>query len=194
MLLDEEALRGAVPEVVAAGRRALAAGNCAALLVGAFGDPGVEELRVFADVPVVGLAEAACAEAAAEGVRFGVATTTPGLVDAIGRRIEALGLAGRFTGVRLTAAGDPRRLAGEPEAMREELADAVRACVVRDGARAVVIGGGPLAEAAAALRERFEIPVVAPVAAACRRIARELAASDPAGGQADDPEAGADRP
>ncbi|MFD7322635.1 aspartate/glutamate racemase family protein [Streptomyces sp. NPDC059875] len=179
MLLDEEALRAAVPEVVAAARRALRAGDCAGLLVGAFGDPGVAELRALAGVPVVGLAEAACREAAAGGVRFGVATTTPDLADAIGRRIGELGLADRYTGIRLTR-GDPRLLALEPESMREQLAEAVHACVVRDGARAVVIGGGPLAEAADALRERFDIPVVAPVPAACRRIARELARRDPA--------------
>ncbi|MDT9692074.1 aspartate/glutamate racemase family protein [Streptomyces sp. P9(2023)] len=180
MLVDEEALRAAVPEVVAAGRRALAAGNCTGLLVGAFGDPGVAELRAFAGVPVVGLAEAACTEAAAGGVRFGVATTTPYLADAIGHRIAALGLADRYTGIRLTR-GDAGLLAREPELLREELAEAVRACVVRDGARAVVIGGGPLAEAADALRERFDVPVVAPVPAACRRIARVLARRDPAG-------------
>ncbi|MEU4270789.1 aspartate/glutamate racemase family protein [Streptomyces sp. NPDC026092] len=179
MLTDPAALRAAVPEVVAAAREALAAGDCAGLVVGAFGDPGVAELRAFAGVPVVGLAEAACAEAAAGGVRFGVATTTPDLAEAIGRRIAALGLADRYTGIRLTR-GDAHLLSHEPEALREELAEAVRACVVRDGARAVVIGGGPLAEAADALRARFDVPVIAPVPAACRRIARELAQHDPA--------------
>ncbi|MEU9700394.1 aspartate/glutamate racemase family protein [Streptomyces sp. NPDC047981] len=187
MLLDEEALRAAVPEVVAAARRALAAGDCAGLIVGAFGDPGVAELRAFAGVPVVGLAEAACAEAAAGGARFGVATTTPDLAEAIGRRIADLGLADRYTGIRLTR-GDARRLAGEPEALREELAEAVRACVERDGARAVVIGGGPLAEAADALRARFDVPVIAPVPAASRRIARELARRDPAVSEGDGPD------
>ncbi|MFF9012441.1 aspartate/glutamate racemase family protein [Streptomyces sp. NPDC014870] len=186
MLTDPSALRASVPEVVAAARRALAAGDCAGLVVGAFGDPGVAELRAFAGVPVVGLAEAACAEAAAGGARFGVATTTPDLADAIGRRIADLGLADRYTGIRLTRGG-AHRLSAEPEALREELAEAVRACVVRDGARAVVIGGGPLAEAADALRERFDVPVIAPVPAACRRIARELARRDPAVPEGDGP-------
>ena len=39
-------------------------------------------------------------------------------------------------------------------------------CVQRDGAQAVVIGGGPLSEAALWLAPRFEVPVLSPVVAA----------------------------
>ncbi|MEU2231026.1 aspartate/glutamate racemase family protein [Streptomyces vietnamensis] len=45
MLTDPDALRAAAPEVLAAGLRATAGGDCVALLVAAFGDPGLAELR-----------------------------------------------------------------------------------------------------------------------------------------------------
>jgi Asp/Glu/hydantoin racemase len=148
----------------------------AALVVSAFGDPGIEQLRAEAAVPVVGIAEAAMAEAAAGGRRFGIATTTPGLVRAITARVDRLGHSAQYTGIRLTA-GDPHELAAAPELMRERLAEAVEACITDDGAQAVIIGGGPLGEAAEALRGRFPVPVIGPIPAACREVRRALASA-----------------
>ncbi|MFF8836998.1 aspartate/glutamate racemase family protein [Streptomyces sp. NPDC015130] len=169
MLTDPAALRAAAPEVLAAGLRAAAEGDCAALLVGAFGDPGLDALRAATGLPVAGLGEAALLEAAAGGRPFGVATTTPLLADAIAERVAALGLADRYTGIRLTA-GAPERLSADPVLLHDRLERAVRACAERDGARAVVIGGGPLGEAAEALRARCAVELVAPVPAACRAL------------------------
>jgi allantoin racemase len=42
----------------------------------------------------------------------------------------------------------------------------VEECMDLDGARAVIIGGGPLAEAAESLRERFTFPVLSPIRSA----------------------------
>ncbi|MFE5716167.1 aspartate/glutamate racemase family protein [Streptomyces sp. NPDC056501] len=175
MLTDPAALRAAAPEVLAAGLRAAAEGDCAALLVGAFGDPGLAALRAATGLPVAGLGEAALLEAAAGGRPFGIATTTPLLADAIAERVASLGLADRYTGVRLTA-GSPERLSADPALLLDRLERAVRACAERDGARAVVIGGGPLGEAADELRARCAVEVVAPIPAACRALARLLRA------------------
>ncbi|WP_086830840.1 aspartate/glutamate racemase family protein [Streptomyces sp. NRRL B-24572] len=248
MLTDPDALRAAAPEVLAAGLRATAGGDCAALLVAAFGDPGLAELRAAtgttstagtasttstagatstaraagaagspgpvgtagvtgaaavptagaagvraagfpavgatgvpaagvpaAGIPVVGIGEAALLEAAAAGTPFGIATTTPLLADAIHARVTALGLADLCTGIRLTA-GDPERLSADPVLLLDRLERAVRAGAERDGARAVVIGGGPLGEAAEELQARCAVRVVAPIPAACRAIARLLTA------------------
>ncbi|MEU7387311.1 aspartate/glutamate racemase family protein [Streptomyces tanashiensis] len=232
MLTDPEALRAAAPEVLAAGLRAAAGGDCAALLVAAFGDPGLTALRAAMagngvrgasgvrpasgvygasgvhrsagvhgptgasgatgtpasgiqevgipasgtptpGIPVVGIGEAALLEAAAGGTPFGIATTTPLLADAIHARVNALGLADRYTGLRLTA-GAPERLSADPELLLDRLERAVRACAERDGARAVVIGGGPLGEAAEELHARCAVRVVAPIPAACRAITHLL--------------------
>ncbi|MFB6874144.1 aspartate/glutamate racemase family protein [Streptomyces sp. NPDC056323] len=176
MLVDEDVLRAAGPQVLAAARSTLAGPDgerVKALVVSAFGDPGVDELRAWTDVPVVGIAEAAMAEAAAGGRRFGIATTTPGLAAAIAARVDHLGRSSQYTGIRLTP-GDPLELAATPEAMRERLADAVGACIAEDRAEAVIIGGGPLGEAAEALRGRFPVPVIGPIPAACREVRRVL--------------------
>ncbi|MEU3605428.1 aspartate/glutamate racemase family protein [Streptomyces sp. NPDC035033] len=175
MLVDEEALRASVRHVLDAADRLLAGPDrVAAFVVSAFGDPGVEELRARTAVPVVGIAEAALREAGADGRRFGIVTTTPGLAAAVDARVARLGWSAQYTGTRLTP-GDPRRLAATPGEMTERLAAAVDRCVEDDGAEAVVIGGGPLGEAAEALRHRSPVPVVGPIPAASGEVLRLLA-------------------
>ena len=171
MITDGAALAASVEEVIAIGTQA--APDVAGIIVGAFGDPGLAELRERLVVPVVGLCEAAMLEAASGGRRYGVATVTPQLVDAIDGRAAALGLLERYAGIRLTA-GDPRALAAEPALLVERLADAVTACIEIDGARAVIIGGGPLGQAAVALTPRFTTPIIAPIPAAMRQLLQML--------------------
>ncbi|WP_254047639.1 aspartate/glutamate racemase family protein [Streptomyces aureus] len=105
-----------------------------------------------------------------EQIRFRgeVFRAAPGQAEA---RVTALGLADRYTGLRLTRGG-PEHLSAEPDLLLAELERAVRACVERDGARAVVIGGGPLGDAAEGLRTRCAVRIVAPIPAACRALAR----------------------
>jgi Asp/Glu/hydantoin racemase len=118
-------------------------------------------------VPVVGIAEASMREASEGRRRFGIATVTPELVSPINGRAEALGLRDLYTGIRLTQ-GDPRALAADPQALEEALARAVQRCIEEDGAEAVIVGGGPLGQAALALARRFDVPVIAPISAAMR--------------------------
>ncbi len=167
MITNAEQLVGSVAEVVRIGRTA---SKISAIVVAAFGDPGVAELRDIMDVPVIGIGEASMQEAHAGGRRFGIATTTPGLVASITAIIEQLGFAGAFTGVRL-GTGDPLALAADPAAQERALAEAARLCVTQDGAEAVIIGGGPLSAAAAALGQTVMLPIIQPVPAAIRRIA-----------------------
>lgn len=136
-------------------------------IVAAFGDPALDVVRKYCPVPVTGIAEASMLEASAGGRRFGVATTTPKLVDVIGRRAAALGLGHLFTGVRLTP-GDIHVLMSDPAALTQELAFACDVAIEKDRAEAVIIGGGPLAIAARALAARFLVPIVEPIPAAAR--------------------------
>lgn len=143
------------------------------VIVSAFGDPGIELVRETSRVPVAGICESSMFEAAQGGRRFGVATVTPELVPAIDARADELGLATSYTGVRLTD-GDPRTLASDPVALEKALAAAVQRCIVDDGAEAVIIGGGPLGQAAIGLAGRFGVPVVAPIPAAVRRLVAQI--------------------
>lgn len=171
MITCDAELATAVQEVLAIGRAQ--AGQVAAIVVAAFGDPGLSALRAELPLPVFGIGESSMREAAAEGRRFGVATTTPALAESITHAVERLGLASQFTGTRIPH-DDPLRLAADPQMQDRLLAQAVRACVQEDGAQAVVIGGGPLAQSADRIAGQFAVPVISPVAAAMRRVAAAL--------------------
>ncbi|MGE7469406.1 aspartate/glutamate racemase family protein [Bosea sp. NPDC003192] len=159
MIVTEEDLLASAEEVVEIGLRH--APDCVGIIVSAFGDPGLEALRRQVDIPVAGICEASMRMASQGGRRFGVATTTPRLVDAIAARASALGLAELLTGIRCTT-GDPAALTDDKAALTEALGEMVQACIAH-GAEAVIIGGGPLGEAAGALEARFSTSVISPI-------------------------------
>lgn len=143
--------------------------NCLGIVVSAFGDPGLAALRERVDIPVVGICEASMIEASLGGRKFGVATTTPDLAEAIAGRARDLGLAHLYTGIRCTP-GDPIAVAGDEKLLAKSLAQAVSDCIDLDGAEAVIIGGGPLGQAAEQLQPLFETPIIAPIPCAMERI------------------------
>ena len=168
MIVNQQELDAAALEVEATWRSAQTQG-WSGVIISAFGDPGVHQVRRTTDLPVVGICESSMLEAAEGGRRFGIATVTPDLADAINGKAHELGLAGLFTGIRLTA-GDPRALTADPQALEAALAQAVRQCIEQDQAEAVIIGGGPLGQVALQLAPRFQVPVIAPISAAVRRL------------------------
>ncbi|AEY00009.1 putative hydantoin racemase protein [Oceanimonas sp. GK1] len=144
-----------------------AAEGASALVVAAFGDPGLSELRARVSVPVFGIAESAFHAAAMNGRRFGIATITPDadLLASFEQKARDFGYAQQYSGTRVTP-GCPKALVRTPAALDAALAEAVRQAVNQDGATAVIIGGGPLTEAALRLQSRFDIPLIVPVLAA----------------------------
>ncbi|TPQ48213.1 hydantoin racemase [Prosthecomicrobium hirschii] len=147
-----------------------------AVIVSAFGDPGFDALDAALACPVVGIGQAGFLEASAGGRRFAVATTTPDLVASITAMADGYGHGGSFLGVALTP-GRPEALMADPEALLEALDRACREAIFGLGAEAVVIGGGPLGEAADRLAPRFAEPIVAPIRAAVRLAAARVAAA-----------------
>ena len=175
MIVNEADLSASATEVVRLG--VALAPEVAAIVVAAFGDPGAEALRDAVGVPVVGIGAASFAEAAAGGRRFGIATTTPGLVRPIEALVERLSFGASFTGVRVPD-GDPLALAADASRQEQILARLVRDCIEVDGAAAVIVGGGPLSAAARVLRRQFATEIIEPVPAAIRLVMRLLGRAD----------------
>jgi Asp/Glu/hydantoin racemase len=176
LLTTPQDLVDALPGVVRIGVEAAKDDRVGAIVIAAFGDPGLAELRAEIDKPVFGIREQAFREAAEGGRPFGIATTTPdpGLAEAFRQTAVALGYAEQFRGTRATP-GDPNALmAKSADELDAALAEAVRASI-GDGAEAVIIGGGPLTASALRLQPQFDIPLVIPVIAAAEAAAREVA-------------------
>ncbi|MDN5581623.1 MULTISPECIES: aspartate/glutamate racemase family protein [unclassified Corynebacterium] len=180
MITTPDALQDAAGHVVDAVRGALQdaaqdgsqdGSSFDAVLVGAFGDPGVRELRhlpALDGVLVTGIGEAALLAATAAGGRFAIATTTGELAGSLAELVARVGVAESYTGLELTRT-DPLVLATSPQASRCELAVAVERAVTK-GADRVVIGGGPLSDVAAELESTYPGVIVEPVVAAARLI------------------------
>ncbi|MDJ0685748.1 MAG: aspartate/glutamate racemase family protein [Alphaproteobacteria bacterium] len=144
-----------------------------AVIVAAFGDPGRETLAERLSVPVTGIAEAGMAEAAVDGRRFAVVTTTPKLRQRIcetAARHNHSNFAGTWT-----TDGDPEDLMADLDGLQAALAGAIWMAVEEAGVEAVIIGGGPLAVAARSLSSQSPVPLIEPLPAAVRlTLARAL--------------------
>jgi Asp/Glu/hydantoin racemase len=139
----------------------------AGVIISAFGDPGLLRMRALSPCPVTGIAEAAMLEAAAGERSFAVVTTTPDLAASIEATAIAYGHTKTFCGVALTT-GDVHEVMSDPRRLTEALAEACTDAIRNLRAKALVIGGGPLAQAAKDLAQRFPVPLIAPIPAAVR--------------------------
>lgn len=174
MIINEIQLVASAKQVVEIGQSQ--GTDCIGIIVSAYGDPGVTDLQGTLAVPVIGICEASMIDASQGGRKFGVATVTPDLAHAIAARAKSIGLAHLYTGIRCTP-GDPEELASDEQRLRQELEIAIKLCI-KDGAEAVIIGGGPLGEAAEYLRARFDIPIIAPISSAVELMIARLCCSD----------------
>ncbi|MCA8929580.1 MAG: hydrogenase expression protein HupH [Alphaproteobacteria bacterium] len=148
------------------------------VIVSAFGDPGRDRLAAALPAPVVGIAEAGMALAARRsGGRFAVVTTTPDLTESIRETARAYGHGEALVAVRTTR-GDAAALMADPPRLQQALAQLIADAVAQDGARAIVIGGGPLALAARRLSGRFAVPIIEPIPAAVAHLCRLLKAPE----------------
>lgn len=136
-----------------------------AVIIAAFGDPGLAAARELFDLPVVGMAEAAVMSAAMLGERFSVVTFTPLMTRWYTDCIANTGLGARCTGVRSPAMAevDVSRVATD---LRGDLIALATSAALEDGADVIILGGAPLAGLAPAIAGDVPAIVLDPIAAA----------------------------
>lgn len=171
LIVDEVGATAAEAAVAAAAGRDF--GDEDGIILSAYIDPGIAAVRAAVGVPVVGIGEASMRAAAAIG-RFAVAMTTPGLVEVVRRYAGRLGLADQLVAVPSTT-DEPRALMADAGRVKAALDRLVRQAVDEAGAEAVVIGAGPLADAARELAATSPVPLIEPVPAAVHELATILA-------------------
>lgn len=158
MILDAAALDASAPEVVA---MAPALTRFDGVIVSAFGDPGVAGLAAGSAMPVVGIGAAAARAAAHRGLPFAVATTTPGLVARIDDLMQREGGHAPYLGCFVSEV-DPLELMADPAALDAALMHQIHRAAGA-GARQIIIGGGPLGDAAQRLAADAPVPLIQPI-------------------------------
>lgn len=134
-------------------------GQADAVLVAAFGDPGMPALKEMLDVPVIGITEAALATASLLGVRFSIVAISERITAWYRECVERNGLITRLASLR--SLHDPLHDIGSVQRdFREDLVRLANEVVDRDGADVVILAGAPLAGLAREVAKQIPVPVV----------------------------------
>lgn len=136
-----------------------------AVIMAAFGDPGLRGARELFDLPVIGMAEAAMMSACMLGERFSIVTFSPVMRRWYLDCVADSGLMARCTGVR-TPPRHPLKLDGMRADLKDELARLAQQAIEDDGADVVILGGAPLAGLAPEIAADVPGIVLDPIAAA----------------------------
>ena len=156
------AVPGLLAEIAQAGRL-----EAQAAVIACFDDTGLDAARAMADVPVIGLCEAAVATASFIAQRFSVVTTLERSRVPIEALVQRYGAAARC---KVRAADIPvlslEDAASDAQAkLRREIA----AAIADDRAEAVILGCAGMADLAALLSQEFALPVIDGVSAAVKQ-------------------------
>ncbi len=138
-----------------------------AVIIAAFGDPGLGGLREALPCPVTGLTEAALASACLLGQRFSIVAISQRIRAWYRETVEHYGLVGRLASIR--GLDEPLANIGTVQADQgERLVRLAERCVDDDGADVIVLAGAPLAGLARSLQGRLPVPSVDGVSSAVR--------------------------
>ncbi|HEU0230314.1 MAG TPA: aspartate/glutamate racemase family protein [Burkholderiaceae bacterium] len=159
-----EALLGAY---AAADLAATQAPNYDALVIAAFGDPGLWGIRELVDIPVVGLTEAALMSACMLGNRYSIIAISHRITAWYRECVQANGLLDRLASIRCLR--QPLEDIGSVQSDHEgRLRDLCDQAVREDGADVLILAGAPLAGLARTIRGDIPVPVVDGVSSAVR--------------------------
>ena len=145
-------------------------GDHGAIVMAAFGDPGLPALREAFDRPVIGLTEAALARAAELAQRFSIIAISPRISAWYRAVVERYGYGGRLASIRALDA-PLRDIAGVQEEHGARLSALIQQVVEKDRAEAVIVAGAPLAGLARRI-SGLPVPLVDPIAAAVQQAER----------------------
>lgn len=138
-----------------------------AVVIAAFGDPGLAGIREILDVPVIGVTEAALASACLLGSRFSIVAISRRITAWYRESVEQNGLIGRLASIRSLdrPLGDVASVQTDNAARLKELCmDAIE----HDGADVIIPAGAPLSGLARTIAADIPVPLVDSVSSAVR--------------------------
>ena len=157
-----EAVIGAYATAVVAAEHA--AGHDA-VIVAAFGDPGVAGLREALDVPVIGITEAALASASLLGNRFSIIAISQRTVAWYRETVEQCGHISRLASIRPLGEAI-RDIGGVQDEHVRRLKENCITAIEADGADVLILAGAPLAGLARTIAAEIPVPLVDGVSSA----------------------------
>lgn len=138
-----------------------------AVIIAAFGDPGLWAAKEMLNMPVIGISEAAFLAAYTLGRRYSIVCLTERLRTWYVECAAEHGLHGRLAGAHALDVA-PRDIGRAKEELREAVLECCRIAIGADDAEVIVLGGGPIAGLARELAGELPVPIVDGVSCAVR--------------------------
>lgn len=136
-----------------------------AVVIAAFGDPGLSGIREAIDIPVVGMTEAALMSACMLGGRFSIIAISRRITAWYRETVQQHGLIGRLASIRCL--DEPLRdISAVQQDHESRLRTLCKQAVDEDGADVLIIAGAPLAGLARTIRQDIPVPLVDGVSSA----------------------------
>lgn len=136
-----------------------------AVVIAAFGDPGLVAARELFDLPITGMAEAAILTACMLGQRFSILTFSRTLTAWYEDAVALSGLEARCASIRVPDVPF-HSVATVQNELEDALVELAEQVVREDQADVVILGGAPLTGLAGRIGERVSVPLVDPLSAA----------------------------
>lgn len=139
-----------------------------AVIIAAFGDPGLRAARELFPLPIIGMAEASILTAAQISECFSIVTFTPAMSSWYLDSVQNSGLFQRFASLRTPQYHDGN-VSDIQARMRETICELVNQCSDEDGAGVVILGGAPLAGLSFELQTEVPVLLLDPIWCAVRQ-------------------------
>ena len=134
-------------------------------VIACFGDPGLYACREVADVPVVGIAEAAMHTACLVAHRWSVVTVIPRVEPFIAEAVHRAGLWEKCASIRCTPLS-VLEIEQDIERTKRLIVEYAQRAIDEDGAEAILLGCAGLGPIDRAMRDALGVPVLDGVACA----------------------------
>ena len=141
--------------------------DCDAVVIAAFGDPGLPAVREIAPVPVVGIAEAAFIAAGELGARFSIIAISKRIAAWYRRCAQLNEVDGDLASIR-TLTGPIGDIGAVQEEQEAALLSLCTGIVDQDGAEVIIMAGAPLAGVGRRIAHRLPVRLVDGVTSAVR--------------------------
>ncbi len=141
---------------------------CDAVVIAAFGDPGLAAAREITRVPVVGLSESAFVTASMLGRRFSIVAISSRIAAWYRECAEFNKVEGRLASIR-TLTSPLADVGSVQEDNEARLLELCAEAIAEDGAEAIILAGAPLAGLGRRIADRVPVPLVDGVSSAVRQ-------------------------
>jgi len=130
-----------------------------AVIIAAFGDPGLIAARDLFDIPVIGLGEAAMLSACLFGKKFSIISFTNAMSSWYEESVEILGLQSRYAGFRAIE-GVVLSIDQIQSLQKDSLIKSAKKAVEVDGGDVIIFAGAPLSGFKKIVQSEISVPII----------------------------------